>query len=144
VATGLYHYSLEHHTLEEMKTLSESEAEQLAVTFTADQRFTATAAVLFIMTARFRRTFWKYANHAKAYRVLLLDVGHLSQTLYLVCTELGVGAFFTSAVCETDIEEALGLDEAEEGAIGICGCGVLDPAPPMQPFVHDAYRVPRT
>ena len=32
------------------------------------------------MAPRWRRNFWKYRNHAKAYRALLLDAGHLSQS----------------------------------------------------------------
>jgi hypothetical protein len=53
----------------------------LALTFTAGQPFAAIAAVLFLMTARFRRTFWKYANHAKAYRVVLLTQANESNLL---------------------------------------------------------------
>jgi nitroreductase len=59
---------------------------------------------------RFGRTFWKYRNHPKAYRVTILDVGHLSQTLFLSATELGLGAYITAAINEVDIEQRVGLD----------------------------------
>ena len=75
------------------------------------------------MTPRFARSFWKYRNHAKAYRALILDVGHLSQTLYLAATELGLGAFVTSAINEVEIEQAFGLDPLEEGPLAVCGFG---------------------
>jgi nitroreductase len=52
-----------------------------------------------------------------------MDAGHLSQTLYLLCTHLGLGAFFTGAVNDMNIEEMLGLDPLQEGVIGISGCG---------------------
>jgi SagB-type dehydrogenase family enzyme len=79
--------------------------------------------VFVIPVARFRRNFWKYRNHAKAYRALVLDVGHLSQTLYLAATELGLAAFITAAINEVDIETAFGLDPLEEGPLAVCGFG---------------------
>ena len=82
-------------------------------------------SVLCIMTARFYRNFWKYSLHQKAYKVVLMDAAHLSQTFYLVCTALGLGAFFTAAINEANIEEKLGLDRFEESPVGICGCGCL-------------------
>lgn len=43
---------------------------------------------LFIMSARFRRTAWKYQSIA--YRVMLMEVGVLFQTMYLVATSMGL------------------------------------------------------
>jgi SagB-type dehydrogenase family enzyme len=43
---------------------------------------------LFIMAARFRRTAWKYQSIA--YRVMLMEVGVLFQTMYLVATAMGL------------------------------------------------------
>jgi SagB-type dehydrogenase family enzyme len=80
--------------------------------------------VLFLLTARFYRSYWKYRRHPRAYSVLLMDVGHLSQTLYLVCTRLGLGAFVTAAINGGTAEDRLGLDPLDEGALAICGCGV--------------------
>ena len=54
----------------------------------------------------------------------MLDVGHLSQTLYLAATELGLAAFITAAINEVDIEEAFGLDPLEEGPLAVCGFGI--------------------
>jgi putative peptide maturation dehydrogenase len=118
LAHGLYHYSVRDHALE---PISESDGD--LVTFTAGQDYFGSAAVAFLLTARFRRSFWKYREHPTAYATLLLDAAHLSQSLYLVCTELGLGAFFTNAINDGDIDDALGLDGIEEGALAVCGCG---------------------
>jgi SagB-type dehydrogenase family enzyme len=76
-----------------------------------------------VLAARFRRTFWKYRNHAKAWRAVVLDAGHLSQLQYLVATELGLAAFITAAVNEGDIEDAFGLDPMVEGVLAVTGFG---------------------
>ena len=76
-----------------------------------------------LMTARFDRLFWKYRRHAKAWRVVHLDVGHLSQTMYLSATDLGLGAFITGAINERCLEPALQLDPVQQGALAMCGFG---------------------
>jgi len=67
--------------------------------------------------------FWKYRNHAKAYRVAVLDVGHLSQTLQLCATQAGLGPFITAAINEIDIERAFGLIGFVDGPLAVCGFG---------------------
>jgi len=139
VEPGLYHYCVARHELELIEPLEVSQARELLVTFTAGQPYFRSAAALFLMTARFGRTFWKYREHPKAYRVVLLDAGHLSQTFYLVCTELGLAPFVTAAVNEANIEERLGLDPLDEGALVACGCGRAGPsssdrAPDFEPY----------
>jgi nitroreductase len=52
-----------------------------------------------------------------------MDVAHLSQTLYLVAADLGLGAFVTAAINTANIEERLGLDGYREGVLAILGCG---------------------
>ncbi len=122
---GLYHYSVRRHALDMLRGLSTSEAESLAVQCTAGQTWAAGAHALFIMTARFQRNFWKYRYHKKSYKVLMMDAAHLSQTLYLICAELDLGAFYTAAINDVDIEGVLELDPFEEGPVGIAGCGTL-------------------
>jgi SagB-type dehydrogenase family enzyme len=75
------------------------------------------------MAARFERSFWKYREHAKAWRVIQLDAGHLSQTLYLSATELGLGAFVTGAINDRHAERLFGFDGLATGAVAACGFG---------------------
>lgn len=123
VAPGLYHYNVRDHALELLAELERDEAHRLVTEFAAGQSFFGSAHVAVIMTARFYRNFWKYRRHQKAYAALLIDAAHLSQTLYLVSAELGLGAFFTAAINARDVEERLGLDGYREGALAIAGCG---------------------
>ena len=89
VEPGLYHYSVERHGLTMVERLDAAGAEALADVFLGGQWYFASAPVLFVMAARFDRSFWKYRDHDKAYGAILIDAGHLSQTLYLVAEELG-------------------------------------------------------
>lgn len=125
--SGLYHYNVEQHALEQLKVMTNGETEALAEVFAAGQSYYRDAHVIFVLTARFYRNFWKYGNHKKAYKVLLMDAAHLSQTLYLLCTDMKLGAFVTAAINDVKIEKELKLNPLEEGVLCICGCGITLP-----------------
>lgn len=128
LAPGLYHYDVEHHGLELLDDLPGRDLVELNEALLAGQAHLATASVVFYLTSRYARTFWKYPRHAKAYKVLLLDAGHLSQTSYLVCAHLGLSAFVTAAINEANVDALLGLEAFTEGAVLATGCGhALDP-----------------
>jgi putative peptide maturation dehydrogenase len=139
VEPGLYHYGAERHELELLVRLAPDEGGSLAAELASGQPFVRDAPALFLLTTRFYRSFWKYRRHQRAYAVLLMDAAHLAQTFYLVCAELGLGAFVTAAVNGANIEEQLGLDPFTEGALAMCGCGrpaargELDPE--FEPYV---------
>jgi putative peptide maturation dehydrogenase len=150
IAPGLYHYHAGEHALEPLpwpETLAtalvarqraargepppaapvapddDAALRDFAAALLAGQHWFGDAHVLLFLSSRFRRHTWKYRGHAKALRVLLLDAGHLSQTLYLCATEAGLGAFVTAAVNDVEIEQAFGLDPLEEGVMAVNGFG---------------------
>ncbi|MGO9975864.1 MAG: putative peptide maturation dehydrogenase [Solirubrobacteraceae bacterium] len=122
-APGIYHYRSGSHSLAKLAALDGADAQDLATGFTCGQRYFGAAHVSFVLTARFYRNHWKYRRHQKAYPGILMDAAHLSQTLYLVSADLGLGAFVTLAINGRDIEERLGLDGISEGVIAMAGCG---------------------
>jgi putative peptide maturation dehydrogenase len=133
VQPGIYHYRARDHSLELLETFaSAEEARATAVEFVCGQTYFGSAHVFFALTARFARNHWKYRSHHKAYPALLMDAAHLSQTLYLVATELRLGAFVTAAVNGADVERRLGLDGFAEGVLAVAGCG--RPAAALSPF----------
>jgi putative peptide maturation dehydrogenase len=123
VAPGIYHYNAGDHSLALLEKSTREAAQKLASEFMCGQRYFGQAHVSLVLVARFNRNHWKYRRHPRAYAGILMDAAHLSQTLYLVATELGLGAYFTLAINGRDIEERLGLDGVERGVIAICGCG---------------------
>ena len=116
---GLYHYHPGHHYLERISTKATPEKAWL---YCGRQRYVKDAAALFLMTAIFRRTMWKY-GYARAYRVVLLDAGHLCQTFCLVATWLGLAPFCTAALKDTLIEHDLGIDGIRESVLYVAGVG---------------------
>ncbi|WP_343733309.1 putative peptide maturation dehydrogenase [Duganella sp.] len=137
IAPGLYHYQPVRHALEPLTEMAPADTEELALRMVADQDWFQPAPMLVVLVTRVERNFWKYRNHAKAYRAVLLDAGHLSQTFYLLATEAGMPAFVTAAVNEVDIERALGLDPLKDMVVAVCGCG---PASGAQNTVELRYE----
>lgn len=124
LSPGLYHYHCQAHALEPMAMLSPEDAAQAAHELVAGQPWFAAAPALVLMAARYPRTYWKYRDHAKAWKVVQLDAGHLSQTFYLAATELGLGAFVTAAINDASGERLFGLDGLDIAPVAVCGLGV--------------------
>ncbi|HYG07577.1 MAG TPA: putative peptide maturation dehydrogenase [Stenotrophomonas sp.] len=125
LAPGLYHYRADAHALEALPA-PDGELADFVMTAVAQQHWFRDAHVLIVLAPRFDRTFWKYRRHAKSYRVVVLEAGHISQTLYLSATDLGLGAFITGAINEQHLERAFNLDPTSQGALAICGFGWRD------------------
>ncbi len=124
IHTGIYHYAPREHQLALIRSAPLEQLASEAVGWFANQPWVAEACVVFLMTAVLERSMWKY-RHSHAYRVVLLDAGHLGQTFHIVCTALGLGPFTSSGICESAIERALGIDGIREipvyaGATGVC------------------------
>lgn len=139
LAPGVYHYDVTRHSLDLLTKLSAEKARSAALRTVADQEGLADAHVIFILVARYGRYFWKYQNHPKAYKVIAMEAAHLSQTNYLVCTELGLGAYVTAAINDSYIESLIGLDGTNDGVIAVCGCGIPKAQDPQQ-FGHRPFK----
>jgi putative peptide maturation dehydrogenase len=147
VTPGVYHYNVEQHRLHLLRPMTGEQVPLLVEEFTAGQSYFAPAHATFLMTTRFERHYWKYRNNSRAYSVLQMDVGHLSQTFYLVSTELGLGAFVTAALNAVNVEQKLGFDPTREAPLAICGCGwpgadELQLEPQYEPYVPRETIIP--
>ncbi|KAF1013465.1 MAG: hypothetical protein GAK31_03614 [Stenotrophomonas maltophilia] len=122
LSSGIYLYQAQAHALKPIKG-SPTVDREFVMSMVGQQHWFADAHVLVILAPRFNRTYSKYRQHAKSYRVVAMEAGHLSQTLYLSATDAGLGAFITAAINERPIERALGLDTINEGVLAVCGFG---------------------
>jgi len=112
VPQGLYHYSIKQHTLEELQT---GDISQAITTAAMGQRICSQAAAVFIWTAVFQRTKWRYRD--RAYRYIYLDAGHIAQNLALSATSLGLGSCQIGALFDEEVNEIVGVDGIEESTI---------------------------
>src|SRR5205823_548081 len=76
VDSGIYHYSVRKHELEPIRR---GNFEDTIVRLCGNQEWLRDASAVFFMTALLERSMWKY-EQSHAYRVVLLDAGHLGQT----------------------------------------------------------------
>jgi SagB-type dehydrogenase family enzyme len=119
LAAGCYYYDPDAHALVLVKRgLSAAQLEA----YLAGQSCYANVPAIVVMTAVFPRMQWRY-EFPRAYRVVLLDAGHLCQTFCLVATALGLAPFCTAALADTLVERDLGIDGVNESVIYACGVG---------------------
>jgi SagB-type dehydrogenase family enzyme len=118
IEPGLYHYAVPRHELEQLKTGDfRAEIAQAAL----DQRMAAHANVVFVWTAVFGRSKWKYRQ--RAYRYVYLDAGHIAQNLALSSVALGLGSCQIAALYDGETDTLLGIDGSEESAIYMTAVG---------------------
>lgn len=122
LAPGAYHYDPVGHALRPLDT-EPALAGELVGQARETGGLCADPPVLVVMTARFHRVMGRFGG--LAYSGLLKDVGVLQQTLYLVCTAMGL-APCALAIGDSDLAaRALGLDWSTESSIGEFVLGTL-------------------
>ncbi|GGU96517.1 dehydrogenase [Streptomyces filipinensis] len=126
---GWYHYNGLQHSLELLsKGLTPEEASALC----AGQEWAGEAAFLVVLAARLERMSCKYAT-PRAYRVSLLNAGHLGQTFALTATALGLGPFQTGAFCDTPLAERCTLNNTSHTPLYVLAAGHPSPQPQQAP-----------
>ncbi len=115
LARGFYHYDAGGHALVPIGSRTqELDALLRGAEFAMDAP--AAPQVLITLAARFGRMSWKYSS--LAYALILKDVGVLTQTLYLMATDMGLGG---CAIGSTNIDlfaKMTGIEFHVEGTVG--------------------------
>jgi SagB-type dehydrogenase family enzyme len=123
LSPGLYHYDGAAHRLDLLRRGANS---RQIIRFLEGQWWFGGASFVVFMTAVFGRTRWKY-EHARAYRAVLLEAGHLCQTFCLTANWLGLAPFCTMAFQDSLIERTLGVDGISESVLYAAGAGMRPP-----------------
>jgi SagB-type dehydrogenase family enzyme len=122
---GIYYYHPFEHRLE---LINRDRRYRTALLNVAMQRMGTEAtpygrpAVLFLVTAVFGRTAWKYRGIPL--HLILQEVGALYQTMCLAATALGLAACPVGAFPERAVAEILKLDSRDESEVGMFSLGV--------------------
>jgi SagB-type dehydrogenase family enzyme len=144
IAPGLYRYADEVHALETVRRgLTRARLER----YLGRQWWFRDAAAAIFFVGRVRQITSRYA-HPRAYRLLLLDAGHLCQTFCLTATWLGLAPFCTAALADSMIERDLGLDGINDVVLYAAGVGTRPAGgyrqwpehDPDEPYVRPSRR----
>ena len=118
IPQGIYHYAIQKHGLEELKT---GDFRQAIAHAALDQPMCATASVIFAWTAVFTRSKWKYGQ--RAYRYIYLDCGHIAENLALTASGLGLGSCQIAALYDDEINTLLDIDGTSESIVYLTTVG---------------------
>jgi len=122
IPAGVYHYNVKGHYLEFLKQGNHAGDVARAA---LDQQMCGAAAVVFIWTAVFQRSKWKYGQ--RAYRYVYLDAGHVAENLALTATSLDLGSCPVAALYDDEVNSLIGVDGIEESVIymTVVGCRAI-------------------
>lgn len=103
LAPGFYHYSAFDHSLARLDTDDLPPPSDLL----GGQEWVDEMPCLIILCAQFERTMWKYED-ANAYRVVLIEAGHIGQNIMLAATRHGLSACPSAALSHSRIKQCIG------------------------------------
>lgn len=109
LAKGVYHYLPLSHQLEK---LSDEIEEETIVGSVNGQKFAATANVVFYFSIVPYRAEWRYG--LKSHKVMLIDLGHLGQNLYLAAEGIDAGACAIASYDQEKADAIFDLDGTDE------------------------------
>ena len=118
LAPGIYHYAVEEHTLE---LLEDGDNRPQVAKAALDQGMAYGASVVFVWSAVFRRSTWKYLE--RGYRYVYMDAGHIGQSMVVSAEALGLGSCLIGALYDDEANELLGIDGEEECVLYMCAVG---------------------
>jgi len=116
---GAYHYGIRNHELEQVKA---GDLRQQIAAAALGQTMCAHAPAVFVWTAVFARSKWKYGQ--RAYRYIYLDAGHIAENLALAAVNLGLGTCQVGALFDDEVNKLLDIDGVNEGVIYMSVVGI--------------------
>jgi SagB-type dehydrogenase family enzyme len=118
VEPGVYHYAVDKHELDRLQA---GDFRRSVAQAALDQEMAYRANVVFIWTAVFERSKWKYEQ--RAYRYVYLDAGHIAQNVALAAVALNLGSCQIGALYDDEVNALIGVDGVEEGVVYMTAVG---------------------
>ncbi len=112
IEPGIYHYAVQGHQLEQLQVGDFRAATARAA---LDQGIASTASAVFVWTAVFQRSKWKYGQ--RAYRYIYLDAGHIAQNVALGAVAMELGSCQIAALYDDEVNALIGVDGEEESVV---------------------------
>lgn len=118
---GIYHYLPIEHSIEFIGMIDDFE--KTVSDSLCEQKWASASAVTFFYSAIPYRSEWRYCTDA--HKLMLIDVGHVVQNLYLSCQAIGCGTCAIAAFDQQKADKMLQLDGEDEFVIYAAPVGVL-------------------
>lgn len=119
IVPGIYHYDVIRHGL---VRINDALCDHNLAALCMGQPFSEGLSFGVFLVSYFSKVWWKYP-HSRAYRVALLDAGHLSQTFQLVATSLGLLTWMTANIHDINVSEQLKLDGVHQAPLHFLAAG---------------------
>lgn len=110
IKPGIYHYLPRSHQIEFIK--EDDILRDLIVAACGNQKWTAAASVVFVLTAVAYRMEWRYGVYS--HPLILMDAGHVSENMYLAATSLDLGCCAVARIGMESVNAIFRLDSDEE------------------------------
>jgi len=120
IEQGIYHYNVQHHSLEQLK-FGDFTEELVPIVMGAIPEMVRSGSVLFVISGFFRRMTIKYGD--RGYRYALFEVGELSEHLQLVGTSMNLGTCQIAGYYDDEMNKLLGIDGVHEAVLNLCIVG---------------------
>jgi SagB-type dehydrogenase family enzyme len=101
--SGIYHYAAIDHTLGRVANMDDVDLAALV----GGQEWAADKPCMIVLVAELERTMWKYTD-PNAYRVVMIEAGHIGQNIMLTATDQGLTACPTAALNHALVKGLLG------------------------------------
>jgi SagB-type dehydrogenase family enzyme len=105
LSAGIYQYNPGEHSL--LKTAN-GDLRKLLQKAALNQSCIGDAAIIFVFTAIYQRTTWKYGE--RGLRYVHMEVGHAGQNLFLQAEALHLGTVVVGAFDDDEVRDVLNLD----------------------------------
>ncbi len=118
---GIYRYLPLEHKLLFVKD-EENLSEKIIIASNI-QKFAGMAGVTFIWSCIPYRTEWRYGD--RSYKIMLLDAGHICQSLYLACETIGLGTCAIASYNQELMDKLIDVDGEDEFVVYLSPVGKL-------------------
>jgi SagB-type dehydrogenase family enzyme len=115
--SGLYHYAIQEHELEELWIQDLKEA----VVEATDDRRTASASAILLFSLIYGRVVEKYGKRGLRYG--LIEFGHMAQNIYLTAYALQIGCYEIGGFLDSAVNTWLDIDTDSEAAVLLVALG---------------------
>lgn len=116
---GVYRYLPFDHQL--VRLFSVENLPEKMTALASNQPFVGNSAVCFIWSSIPYRMEWRYGIRSE--RMILMDVGHVCQNLYLAAESIGCGTCGVAVYQQDELDQFLGLDGRDEFVIYLAPVG---------------------